>query len=239
MIASTSIVPELVIVVLPTTVFLVPLAVVVWWVVVNAPAFNRIPVAFADECWCVFTTAVVPAPTVVWVTPTPAAFATTLSVPELVIDASKGWPLTVTTGAVAVPVGAAVEVTRGELHPLLSSSLAMAVAGFFAGLCGYLLSRRPTEPDEPPDEEEEAEPPAVKIEWLLREPKRKWRIDPAFVRVLPVLAVSVGALLGAARLAPSEVALALLAVGLLGLAVAWVLYRQERRLDALERRPRG
>ena len=69
--------------------------------------------------------------------------------------------------------------------------------------------------------------------------RRRWRIDRALVRVSPVLAVSVGASIGAAALVPSEVALALLAIAALGLAVSWVLYHQERRLEALERRPRG
>ncbi len=47
---------------------------------------------------------------------------------------------------------------------------------------------------------------------------------------------SAGASAGAAAFAPSDVALALSAVGALGLSVALVLYRQENRLDALERR---
>jgi hypothetical protein len=44
------------------------------------------------------------------------------------------------------------------------------------------------------------------------------------------------ALVGAVLLAPADVALALLAVGVLGLCVAFVLYRQEERLESLERR---
>jgi hypothetical protein len=57
--------------------------------------------------------------------------------------------------------------------------------------------------------------------------------------VLPVLVASVGALLGAALVAPSDVWLALFAVGVLGLSVALVQYRQQQRLRALERPFRG
>jgi hypothetical protein len=55
------------------------------------------------------------------------------------------------------------------------------------------------------------------------------------VRVLPVLLVSVGCLLAVGLGAPSPVGWAMLAVGLLGLAVAWGLVGQERRIKELER----
>ncbi len=132
--------------------------------------------------------------------------------------------LSVLAGAVTPPV-----------HPLLSSSLAMAVAGFLAGLCGYVILHQPAKPSEPPFDEDEPAAPAVKVEWLLRESKGPWRISRPLLRVLPVLAVSAGAL-ACAAFAPQ---LALVAVGLLGLAVARVLYRQEQRLDRLEERSRG
>ncbi|MBN9122590.1 MAG: hypothetical protein J0I06_26155 [Planctomycetes bacterium] len=128
----------------------------------------------------------------------------------------------------------ALVTTGGDADSLFSSSLAMAAVGFLAGLCGYTFLHRPAGPDEPLCEEEPAVPD-VKVEWLLREPKRRRRLPPPLVRVLPVLAVSVGVLLGAALASQA----ALLAVALLGFAVAWVLYRQERRLDTLERQPRG
>ena len=51
--------------------------------------------------------------------------------------------------------------------------------------------------------------------------------------------VSAGAAVWAFAFAPADVAFALSAVGALGLSVALVLYRQEKRLDALERRLPG
>lgn len=76
------------------------------------------------------------------------------------------------------------------------------------------------------------------MEWLLGEPERKWRINRSLLRVLPVLLVTAWALVGTALLAWDDVAIALLAVGVLGLAIAFVLYRQEERLEALEQRLR-
>jgi hypothetical protein len=56
------------------------------------------------------------------------------------------------------------------------------------------------------------------------------------VRVLPVLIVSVGCLLAVGLGAPTPVGWAMLAVGLLGLAVAWALVGQERRIKELKLR---
>ena len=69
-----------------------------------------------------------------------------------------------------------------------------------------------------------------------RAPSRRTR---AVLRLAPVGAVALGSFVGAAILAPAGSALALLAVGLLGLALMPVLWNQERRLAALERRFRG
>jgi hypothetical protein len=69
----------------------------------------------------------------------------------------------------------------------------------------------------------------------LRERVRQWR-DRPLARLLPLLVVSAGSLVGAAVLAASGAAPALLAVGALGLSLAPVLHGQERRLRALERR---
>jgi hypothetical protein len=71
--------------------------------------------------------------------------------------------------------------------------------------------------------------------WVLRDyPRRLFKFPLS--RLLPVLAVSMFSLIGAAILAPSSVSLAFLAIGLLGFAVARVLHNQEKRLRALERR---
>lgn len=58
----------------------------------------------------------------------------------------------------------------------------------------------------------------------------------AFVRVAPVLMVSVACLLAVGLSAPSPVGWAMLAVGFLGLAAAWAVLGQERRIRELERR---
>jgi hypothetical protein len=132
----------------------------------------------------------------------------------------------------------AVVLTRDSVHPLISSSLALAVVGFCAGLCGASISPQllePDEPDEPPDEDETA-PPVAKAERVVRAAWRPWRISRPLGRVLPVLAATWVALLGAAVLVPSDAALALFAVVPLGCAVAHALYRQEQRLDSLEGR---
>jgi hypothetical protein len=124
-------------------------------------------------------------------------------------------------------------------------SLLAVTRADFVGVAGVLApmslevaagggSRLRSEPREPGgDEEEEVE--GMRVEWVLRERVRRWR-DPPLARVLPLLVVSAGSLGGAAVLAPSAAALALLAVGALGASLAPVLHDQERRLRALERR---
>jgi hypothetical protein len=129
----------------------------------------------------------------------------------------------------------AIAVSDSWLHPLVSSSLAWAFAGLLAGLGGYDLSRELAERAEAIEGEEDGDQPRPRLMWVLRESKRSLREWPLY-RVLPVLAVSAFSLVGAAILAPASVALALLAIGLLGLAVGVVLHDQEKRLRRLERR---
>ena len=124
----------------------------------------------------------------------------------------------------------ALTATQGYVSPLLASSFVVAVVGFLAGLCGHGFKPSP-KPDENPFDEDSAAP-AVTIEWLLREKGRPWRISRRLARVLPVLGIATGALTGAAFASSA----ALLAVGLLGVAMAHAIDRQERRIDALERR---
>jgi hypothetical protein len=130
----------------------------------------------------------------------------------------------------------AVAATSAHVHPLVSSSLAWAVVGMLAGWSGYHWSRWLALSAEEA-EEKDAIPPK-RIEWVLRERTRRGP-SRSLLRVLPVLVVSVAALLGAAFVAPSDAWLALVAVGVLGLSVALVQYRQEERLRALERSFRG
>ncbi len=126
-----------------------------------------------------------------------------------------------------------------RVHPVVSSSLAWAVVGFLMGTFGYLWTNRNAPPTELLDFDEDTEHSAgPKVKWVLREGKGRWR-DWAVVRVLPVLLVSAGTLIGAAIDAPSELSAALAAVDVLGLSVAFVLYGQETRIRDLERRSRG
>ena len=143
-------------------------------------------------------------------------------------------------GALAGAMSVLAATTVGPAaHPILSSSLAVSAVGFVAGLVGYGWSRYTAKSTEPGDEDEDAsEAPRIKIEWLLRRPERR-PLNRALVRVLPVVVTSAGIMGAAVFVAPSSLALALLAVGALGSSVGVVLYRQENRLDALERRFRG
>jgi hypothetical protein len=135
------------------------------------------------------------------------------------------------SGAVLVAVAC-----RGWVHPLLSSSVVWALAGLLAGLNWYYWSRWLTKGAEAAEEQDAA--PVRRIEWLLREARRLLP-DSSPVRLLPVLGASAGAFVGAAVAAPADIWLPLFAVGVLGVAVALVLYRQEERLRTLERRSRG
>lgn len=116
--------------------------------------------------------------------------------------------------------------------PLLGSALAMAAVGCVAGLSAHQFARRPARPPEVPYEEDEADAPGVRVEWLLRERKRAWRISRPLARVLPLLLISAAALVAACFTDP----VALVAVAAVGLAAARAIYRQDQRLDELERR---
>jgi hypothetical protein len=116
--------------------------------------------------------------------------------------------------------------------PLLGSALAMAAVGCAAGLCAYQFARRPASPAELPYEEDASDAPAVRVEWPLREPKRRQRVSRPLARTFPLLAISAAALGGACFVEP----VALVAVAAVGSAAAHAVYRQERRLDELERR---
>jgi hypothetical protein len=121
----------------------------------------------------------------------------------------------------------------GTVHPLLSSSLTWAAVGGLIALMGRSCAPWLTKPEPVSEQEESDAQPRARIEWLLWEEKRPFR-DRPLARVLPVLLAAGASLLGAALVAPSSASAALLAVGVLGLMVALVLYRQEERLRALE-----
>lgn len=153
------------------------------------------------------------------------------------------------TGVIGGGLSAPLVAFFGDaLHPVASSALAWALAGGVVGLIGCNWARWARLPEPPTDEEAEADivsPAPRRIEWLLRQQERRISDWPLF-RVLPVLTVSACALVGAAIFSATDKAIALAAVGALGLAVALVMQVQEsrlRNLDArlrkLERRFRG
>lgn len=116
--------------------------------------------------------------------------------------------------------------------PLLSSAFVWALAGFLFGFAAFqwsswLAARR--------EENEDAAPNRRRVEWMLRD-RRRVRFA-AVVRVLPVLAVS-GVVVGLSLTLGPNLRPALVAVGALGLSVALVMYKQECRLEQLERQQR-
>jgi hypothetical protein len=145
--------------------------------------------------------------------------------------------------AVAVAIGGALSAyavtpLAGVLPAGASSALGFSVSGLLLGLGGYALPRPTPPPFKPEDEEESvSKPGAGKAAIGTR------RTRPGFawpgLRFLPALGVSLGALVAAPMVGSPGAAVALLAVGLLGLSVVPVLWNQERRLRELERRFRG
>jgi hypothetical protein len=130
----------------------------------------------------------------------------------------------------------AVAQTSPHVHPVVSSSLTWSAIGFAMGLCGYLWPHSTSKRVEPLEEDEgETQPEGKTIQWLLHERKRRWRTR-ALIHVLPVLIVSVGSLVVAVIYASSELSIAFLAVGVLGLSITLVLHNQDTRLRALEQR---
>lgn len=130
-------------------------------------------------------------------------------------------------------VAAVGAIFLDRTYPLLSSTLALSGVGLAAGLCGYQFAPSPAPPpNESLDDMDEPDAPAVRVEWLLREPKRPWRVSRALLRVLPVVAVAVAALVWGVVAENAS----LFAVAGLGAVAAHAVYRQEKRLDELERR---
>lgn len=146
-------------------------------------------------------------------------------------------------GAISV---LAVSVTAGLLPAELASSLGFATTGLLVGAGAYLTLRatpRDVEVVEPDDWDAESvfdDPtPLTVAQPAARRRSRRWGL--AYVRLAPVTAVAIACLMGAAISAPEDLrlAIALLAVGALGLACLFTLLSQERRIDALERRFRS
>lgn len=131
----------------------------------------------------------------------------------------------------------ALNAGHSILPPLVSSSLAWAVAGLLAGPIQHCWSRWTISREDAEDDDEGSTQPQPKAATWMPEPRRRRSTGP-ILRFLPMLVVSLGSLVGAAVIAPSQVALALLAVGLLGLSVAGALLSQERWIRELERRLR-
>jgi hypothetical protein len=124
-----------------------------------------------------------------------------------------------------------VVATAGWLTPEAASTLALAALGATVGVVGYTRGR----PGEPPAESEF--PDAGEVEWSVVRPADDGPPPAghgATVRVAPVLMVSATCLAAMLVSPVSPVGWAMLAVGALGLAVAWALTSQERRIRELE-----
>jgi hypothetical protein len=115
--------------------------------------------------------------------------------------------------------------------PELAFALAGAAAGLVAGVIGHSWTHRPAETGAESDEETETGPRETAA-TLVRTP------GPPMVRLLPVLAVAVLTFVAAMATFPPGTRAVLIAVGVLGLAVAYVQAGQERRIRELERRLR-
>jgi hypothetical protein len=175
------------------------------------------------------------------------AGAAELGSPYLPVWVGTGWGLVVGLASavlfrhrppgvfVRVAWGTAAGAAGGVLVGLLTSfngTIACASAGAAAGLAGFIVSRCARSAAAAESDEEEADRSPV-----LRTTARELAplVMPA-PRVLAVVAASAGCLILAAVGAPSGAGPAVLALGLLGLVVAWALFGQERRLRRLEAR---
>jgi hypothetical protein len=116
-----------------------------------------------------------------------------------------------------------------SVPPEVAFALAGAAAGVVVGIIGHAWTRRPAEPNVEV-EDDSAGPVATAAP--LRPAGRP------MLRLLPVLAVAVLTFVAAIATFPPGTRVVLVAVGLLGLAVAYVQAGQEQRIRELEHRLR-
>lgn len=116
--------------------------------------------------------------------------------------------------------------------PEVGFGLAGAVAGLIAGLVGHVVTLRLAGHDAEADDE------AGPAEGRVTPGARHIPAAVPMLRLLPVLAVAVLTLVAAMATFPPGTRVVLIAVGVLGLAVAYVQAGQERRIRELERRLR-
>jgi len=155
------------------------------------------------------------------------------------VAATVGWAL----GGLAI--GAAggglippvVAATDGLFRVEVGFVVGLATAGFLAGLIGYTLSRtsKPGKQQAPEDEWSEHD-----LIGIQESPPVADQPSPvgSVGRVLPTLLLALIFLAASLLTPPSEIGRAILAVGLLGLFVAWALIGQERHIRRAERRIR-
>jgi hypothetical protein len=135
-------------------------------------------------------------------------------------------------GAVAGGLGPVLEaVSGGRLPASVATTIACGIAGLLAGLVGYAMRQRAQEPTRELDDwladaeaTDRSPPPAV---------GRAPDAGPV-IRQWPILAISVACLAVIVVGPASAAGWPLLAVALLGFAVAWALAVQDQRLGALE-----
>jgi hypothetical protein len=126
-----------------------------------------------------------------------------------------------------------IAVTASWLLPEASSTAVWAVAGLLCGLFAYGLSRVQAEPDDTCDEDNWVASQAHEDEPKGKEGERCMH-GKSSAHLLPVVAVAVACMALVIATPPSDAGWAVLAVGLLGLASAWALAGQERRIRDLE-----
>jgi hypothetical protein len=133
---------------------------------------------------------------------------------------------------------ALVAATAESLPPEVASTLVLGAIGGVVGLVGYTWGRSA----EPADEMELTDEAAPRdVEWSVDRPAAEEPAparNGALIRVAPVLMVSATCLAAMLVSPVSPVGWAMLAIGALGLAVAWALLRQERRIHELEQQLR-
>lgn len=124
--------------------------------------------------------------------------------------------------------------TEGVLSPFASSTLALAIAGSLSGGIALGVSRLTRERHDLDEDEDATQRQEQSSTWLPRRPLPRMLHKPGLI-YSPIFTTSIFALVAAAAIAPSLAALVLLTNGLLGLAIAFALLFQERRIRELER----
>ncbi|MDB5312949.1 MAG: hypothetical protein JWO38_7151 [Gemmataceae bacterium] len=130
-----------------------------------------------------------------------------------------------------------VVAVGGWLPVEVSSALSWALVGLLGGVVGNYRDRRRARQNVIAEEADWSDDESVEDQLPGLKRSRRPTIAPA-PRLVPILAVSSACLAAVIATSPSSLGWPVLAIGLLGLAVAWALVGQERRIRELERQLR-